>query len=74
MLRKITLAAATLFSATAVKAGTLTEPVIEEVVEMTEKGSSSTGLLIPLLILGAVAALIASNGDDDEVAPTATNL
>lgn len=47
-------------------AGTLTEPVIEEVKEpeMATGSSSSGGVLIPLLLLAAVAALIASNDND----------
>ena len=62
--------AAAALTITSANAGTLTEPVIEEV-ETVEAGSSSGGILLPLLLLGAVALVVAS-GDDDEVPTTPT--
>lgn len=49
--------------ATSSFAGTLTEPVVEEVMEAAEgsSASSSGGILLPLLGLAVVAALIASD-------------
>ena len=56
-------------------AGTLTEPVVEEVMEPQTKAASSASWAVPLLLLGVVAAVVASGGDDDEVAeePTTTD-
>lgn len=68
-MKKLLLSATAFAMATfSANAGTLTEPVVEEVMEpeMEAAGSSSGGILIPLLILAGVAALIASNGDDDD--------
>lgn len=51
--------------ATQSMAGTLTEPVVEEVMEPTVK-SSSAGWMVPVLLLGVAVLAIAANGDDDE--------
>lgn len=45
-------------------AGTLTEPVITEV-EEAAAGSSGSGIWLPLLALVVVAAVIASNDNDN---------
>ena len=68
-MKKFLLSATTFAMATtSINAGTLTEPIVEEVMEpeMAAKGSSSGGVLVPLLLLGVVAALIASSKDDED--------
>ncbi|GLQ35828.1 hypothetical protein GCM10007939_21110 [Amylibacter marinus] len=60
------IATAAALSVAPVQAGTLTEPAVEEMIEMEDKSSSSTGILVPLLLLGVVAAVIASSDDDDD--------
>ena len=64
-MKKIVLSvtAASLFAAAAY-AGSLVEPEMEPAVEMTEEtGSSSGGLLIPLLALVAIGVLISQSDD-----------
>ncbi|GLQ35456.1 hypothetical protein GCM10007939_17390 [Amylibacter marinus] len=67
-MKKLMLSVAAFATAsTAAFSGTLTEPMVEEMVEDVETGgSSSSGILVPLLIVAAVAALIASSDDDDD--------
>ena len=71
MKKLLTSAAIFAVIASSASAGTLTEPVVEDVMEpeMAATDSSSNGILVPLLLLVAVAALIASNGDDDDRRP-----
>ena len=63
LLLSATAFAMTVFSA---NAGTLVEPVVEEVTEpdVVATGSSSRGVLLPLLLLVAVVAIVARNDDD----------
>ena len=64
MFKKLTIAMGALFTASAAKAGTLSEPMVD-VVETAEAGSSAGssagGMIIPLLLLVAVVALVAGN-------------
>ncbi|GLQ35584.1 hypothetical protein GCM10007939_18670 [Amylibacter marinus] len=66
MKKALMIAGGFIASASAVIAGTLTEPAVEEMVKVEEAGSSSSGILIPLLIVAVVAAVIASSDDDDD--------
>ena len=61
MKKLLTSAAIFAVIASSASAGTLTEPVVEEIMEPA--GSSSGGIIVPLLLLGVVAALIASKDD-----------
>ncbi len=59
-MKKIALAAALSVAATTAFAGGMAEPVMEPEV-ITEGTSSSGGMILPLLLLVAVAAAVASN-------------
>ena len=59
-MKKIALAAALSVAATTAFAGGMAEPVMEPAV--VEAGTSSSGgIILPLILLGAVAAAVASN-------------
>ena len=65
-MKSIALAAAFTLAATTSFAGSLAEPVVEAPVAEAEEGSSSAGssggnLLVPLLLILAVGAVVASN-------------
>ncbi|MCO4840041.1 MAG: hypothetical protein P8Q93_10720 [Ascidiaceihabitans sp.] len=57
-MKKLVLAAALTAVATTSFAGSYSEPVIEAPVIIEEAGSSSTGVLLPLLLLALVAAAV----------------
>jgi hypothetical protein len=57
-MKKLVLAAALTAVATTSFAGSYSEPVIEAPVIIEEAGSSSTGVLLPLLLLTLVAAAV----------------
>lgn len=61
-MKKIVLAATLSVAASTAFAGNMTAPIMEApiIVEETVKGSSSSGILVPLLILAVVAAAAAS--------------
>lgn len=61
----VSAAAAALF-ATSVFAGSLVEPEMEPMVEVTEEATSSSdaGLIVPLLALVAIGLLISNSSDD----------
>lgn len=68
MKKLITSVAVASFAATSAFAGSLVEPEMEPMVEVMEEdtGSSSGGLLLPLLALVAIGVLISSNDSSDE--------
>ena len=57
-MKKLVLAAALTAVATTSFAGSYSEPVIEAPVIIEEAGSSSTGALLPLILLALVAAAV----------------
>jgi hypothetical protein len=57
-MKKLVLAAALTAVATTSFAGSYSEPVIEAPVIIEEAGSSSTGVLLPLLLLALVAVAV----------------
>ena len=57
-MKKLVLAAALTAVATTSFAGSYSEPVIEAPVIIEEADSSSTGVLLPLLLLALVAAAV----------------
>jgi len=57
-MKKLVLAAALTAVATTSFAGSYSEPVIEAPVIIEEAGSSSTGVLLPMLLLALVAAAV----------------
>jgi len=60
-MKKLVLAAALVGAASTAYAGSLAEPVIEAPVIVEETGGSSSGILLPLILLALVAAAVASN-------------
>lgn len=59
-MKKLVLAAALSVAASTAFAGNMSAPVMEApiIVEEAAKGSSSSGILVPLLILAVVAAAV----------------
>ena len=57
-MKKLVLSAALTAVATTSFAGSYSEPVIEAPVIIEEAGSSSTGVLLPMLLLALVAAAV----------------
>ena len=68
-MKKLISAVVTLsLAATSAFSGSLVEPETEPMVEvMEEQGSSSGGLLIPLLALVAIGILISQDDDPEEI-------
>ena len=60
-MKKLVLAAALTAAASTAYAGSLADPVIEAPVIVEEATGSSSGILIPLLLLALVAAAVASD-------------
>ncbi len=61
-MKKFALAAAVSLAATSAFAGGMAEPVMEEAVVVEQTASySSAGLIVPLLLVLAIAAVAASN-------------
>lgn len=60
-MKKLVLAAALSAAATAGTAGSYSEPMIEAPVIMEETGSSSSGIILPLVLLVVIAAAIGSS-------------
>ncbi|MFD2738378.1 hypothetical protein ACFSUD_02235 [Sulfitobacter aestuarii] len=60
-MKKLVLAAALSGAASTAFAGSLAEPIIEAPVIVEEAAGSSSGVLIPLLLLALVAAAVASD-------------
>ena len=60
-MKKLVLAAALTAAASTASAGSLAEPVIETPVIVEEAQGSSSGILLPLILLALVAAAVASN-------------
>ncbi|WP_137701011.1 hypothetical protein [Marimonas lutisalis] len=56
-MKKLVLAAAMTAAASTAYAGSMADPVIEAPVVVEETAGSSAGILIPLLVLAAVAAV-----------------
>ncbi len=74
-MKKLLLSATALsMAAFSANAGTLIDPVVEEVAEpeMAEKGSSSGGILLPLLLI-AVAVAVISRDDSSSVSDEASD-
>jgi hypothetical protein len=61
-MKKIALAAALSVTASTAFAGNISAPIMEApiIVEEAKSGSSSSGILVPLLILAVVAAAVAA--------------
>ena len=60
-MKKLVLAVAFTAAASTAFAGSVSEAVIEAPVVIEEAGSSSSGILLPLILLSLVAAAVASN-------------
>ncbi len=60
-MKKLILAATLSVAASTAIAGSLAEPVIEAPVVVEETQSSSSGILLPLILLVLVGAAVASN-------------
>jgi hypothetical protein len=60
-MKKLVLAAALTAAASTASAGALTEPVIEAPVIVEEAQGSSTGILLPLVLLVLVAAAVSAS-------------
>jgi hypothetical protein len=60
-MKKLVLAAALTAAASTAYAGSLADPVIEAPVIVEEATGSSSGILIPLILLAVVAAAVASD-------------
>ncbi|GLQ34989.1 hypothetical protein GCM10007939_12720 [Amylibacter marinus] len=61
--------AALVMSATQAVGGTLTDPAVEEIIEPATQAGSSANWIIPVLMIGAVAALASRSGNDPEQEP-----
>ena len=60
-MKKLVLAAALTAAASTAFAGNLSEPVVEAPVIVEEATGTSSGLILPLILLVLVAAAVASN-------------
>jgi len=60
-MKKLVLAAALTAAASTAYAGSLADPVIEAPVIVEEAAGSSSGILIPLILLALVAAAVAAD-------------
>ena len=60
-MKKLVLAAALAAAASTATAGTIAEPVIEAPVIVEQTQGTSSGILLPLVLLVLVAAAVASN-------------
>ncbi len=60
-MKKLVLAATFAAAASAASAGTVTEPMVEAPVVVEEAQGSSSGWVLPLIILVMVGAAVASN-------------
>lgn len=64
------IAAAAIAVSSVAQAGTLSEPVIEEMVEAEAATSRSTGIIIPLLLIGALVLLVSQDDDSAPATPS----
>jgi len=60
-MKKLVLAAALSATASTAFAGSLAEPIVEAPVIVEETTGSSSGILVPLILLALVAAAVASD-------------
>ena len=60
-MKKLVLATAFAAAATTASAGTLVEPVIEAPVVVEETRGSSSGIILPLILLALVAVAVAAD-------------